>query len=258
MQLWCIDVGNTQTVVGIHDGTGWLAVWRLGTSIEVTEDELAVAISGLCTLKGIPFQGSGLIVGSVVPGVEDAWRRFADKHLDLDAVFLRDGASVGLPVSYQPPNAVGADRIANALGALELYAPPIVVVDFGTATTFDCVDASGTYAGGVIMAGPVVALQALVGRTSKLPNVAFEPPATVIGKETTTALQSGAVLGYADAIQGLALRIVRELGPGTSVMSTGGLGESFSKLCPSITNHLPTLTLDGLRIAYSRLVATKF
>lgn len=251
--LWAVDVGNTQTVVGVWHQEKWAITWRLATEPETTEDQLAAELSTLASLAGLPFEAHGLMVASVVPRVDDAWRWFGSKHLGVEAKFLRNGAQVGVTVTYDPPHAVGADRIANALAALELVKPPLVVVDFGTATTFDCVDAKGRYAGGAIMPGVHLGLQALNERTAKLPSIAFHEPERAVGRNTVEAIEAGVVLGYAGAVEGLLTRIKSELGEGTRVFSTGGQGRLFAGLCPSIERHEANLTLDGLRLAFGKL-----
>lgn len=251
--LWAIDIGNTQTVLGIHDGNRWVATWRHDTNAERTEDEMAGLLKPLLDLNGLDFASAqGMIVASVVPPVDNNWERFGVKYLNCKPVFLRTGNQVGLPVVYDPPSAVGADRIANALGALAQYQPPVVVVDFGTATTFDCVNANGEYAGGSIMPGILVSLSSLVGRTAKLPAIAIEAPKRAVGQNTIESLQSGVVLGYAEAIDGLARRIKAELGENTTIIATGGLGRVFVDLCEMISAYDPVLTLDGLKIAWER------
>ena len=250
--LWAIDIGNTQTVVGVWKGS-WLQTWRLATNPETTEDELASMLSGLCTLSSLPFTAGGMMVASVVPRVDDAWSWLASKHFGVTAHFLRNGQQVGVSVTYDPPHAVGADRIANALAALALVKPPLVVVDFGTATTLDCVDENGKYVGGSIMPGVMLGLQALNEKTAKLPSIALHAPERAVGRNTVEAIESGVVLGYAGAVEGLLGRVKSELGQGTRVFSTGGQGKVFASLCPSIERHEPNLTLDGLRIAFERL-----
>ena len=251
--LWAVDIGNTQTVVGVWREGAWEQTWRLATNPETTEDELAVVLSGLAGLAGISFRAGGMMVASVVPRVDDAWAWLASKHLGVTARFLRGGSEVGVVVTYDPPHAVGADRIANALAALAFVKPPLVVVDFGTATTLDCVDASGAYVGGAIMPGVLLGLQALNEKTAKLPSIALHAPENAVGRNTVEAIESGVVLGYAGAVEGLLGRDKLELGPGTRVLSTGGQGRVFASLCPSIERHEPNLTLDGLRIAFERL-----
>lgn len=252
--LWAIDIGNTQVNVGVHDGSRWVASWRHDTDSRRTEDEIAGLLMPLAELSGIKFRDcEQAIIASVVPPADTNWQRFCEKYLHRDAQFLRNGSQVGMRVTYDPPHAVGADRIANALGALARFEPPIVVVDFGTATTFDCVDSSGSYAGGAIMPGILVSLDSLVGRTAKLPAVALEAPSQAVGRNTVESLQSGVVLGYAEAIDGLARRIKRELGETTSIVATGGLGRVFVDLCEMIDEHDPVLTLEGMRIAVERM-----
>jgi type III pantothenate kinase len=249
--LWAIDVGNTHTVVGLYDGS-WRHLWRLDTHHYSTEDELAQMLKGLCDIDGVGFFADGVAVASVVPRLDVVIEAFVQKRFGIPPFFLRTGDQVGLAVDYTPRDAVGADRLANAIGALARYKPPLIVVDFGTATTFDTVDGQGAYVGGAIMPGPEVAAASLASRTAKLPSVALEPPAAAIGKNVTNSLQSGLVLGYADAIDGLARRIKGELGGQAKVVATGGLGKVFAELCSEIEEYDPHITLDGLRIAWER------
>lgn len=251
--LWAIDVGNTQTVVAIHDGSSWIAHWRQETDAPRTEDEIAASLWPLVQMAGIPFEATGVMIASVVPPVEANWVRFSSKYLKQEALFLRDGASVGIPVDYRPANAVGADRIANALAVADAQELPAIVVDFGTATTFDCIGSDGTYLGGSIMPGILVSLSSLVGRTAKLPAVAIEAPAQAIGKDTVGALQSGVVLGYAGAVDTLITKLSAEFADQPKVLATGGLGKVFVDLCEKIDRYEAMLTMDGLRIAYGRL-----
>ncbi|MCH8978166.1 MAG: type III pantothenate kinase [Armatimonadetes bacterium] len=250
--LWAIDVGNTHTVVGLFDG-GWREHWRLDTTHYATEDELAEVLSGLCRMSGHEFSASGVIVGSVVPAMNEPLKALAEKWLKAPVRFLETGAQVGLKVDYTPPHAVGADRIANALAALDKTKPPLVVVDFGTATTFDAVDSEGTYVGGAIMPGVEVSSESLSARTALLQSVAPEAPGRAIGKTVKESLQSGLVLGYAGAVDALARRISDELGGNATVLATGGHGRLFVDLCDELSEYDPRLTLDGLRIAWNRM-----
>jgi type III pantothenate kinase len=249
--LWAIDVGNTQTAVGLHDGS-WRHVWRLDTHNYATEDELAAVLKPLCDLAGTELRATGVVVASVVPRMDRQLEAFSERWLACKPFFLRTGEQVGLKVDYSPSNAVGADRIANALGALERTKPPFIVVDFGTATTFDTVDASGTYVGGAIMPGPEVSASSLASRTAKLPSIALEAPKAAIGKSVVGSLQSGLVLGYADAVDGLVRRIKKELKGDVRVIATGGLGALYTDVCSEIEEYDPHLTLEGLRIAWER------
>jgi len=253
--LVAIDVGNTQTVYGLWDGAAWIASWRRATRPDETEDELAAWLRTLFDLRGIAWHVDGAVCGSVVPGINRALTLLAERWFGVPLAFLRTGAEVGLPVDYDPPHAVGADRLANALGALATFAPPIIVVDFGTATTFDTISREGVYVGGAILPGIQVAADALAGRAAKLPTIELIAPARAIGHSTVESLQSGLMLGYAGAIDSLAARINRELGGGATIVSTGGLGKTFLGICTQIAQHEPDLTLDGLRIAHARLSA---
>jgi type III pantothenate kinase len=251
--LLAIDVGNTHTVFAIWDGSGWSGLWRRSTNIQSTEDELAAWLKSIFELERIPFRVDEALCCSVVPAMDHALAKLCSKWLKTDLRFLRGGCDVGLEVAYDPPHAVGADRIANALAALDKYPPPIIVVDFGTATTFDSIGPTGTYLGGAILPGVKLSSQALFDRAAKLPQVEFEAPATALGKNTVHALQSGIMLGYAGAIDALARRISEEMGGNARVIATGGLGGLFLDLCESIEAYEPTLTLDGLLIAKERL-----
>lgn len=250
--LLAIDVGNTHTVFGLWDGKSWVAQWRRHTNAEDTEEEIAAWFSGLVNLAKLPFEFEGAICASVVPPLEHAISKFGKRWLGTDVHFLRDGAAFGLEVIYEPPTAVGADRLANALGALRIAKPPIVVVDFGTATTFDCIDKQGRYVGGAILPGVTISSQALMSRTAKLPQIALEPPKHAVGKSTVESLQSGLVLGYAGAIDSLVEKLDAELGGGTTVIATGGLGATFMGIAKRLQSNEPTLTLDGLRLAYEK------
>lgn len=251
--LLAIDVGNTHTVFGLWDGAAWRAIWRRSTNPAETEDQLAVWLNGVHALSKIPLDIDAVSIASVVPQMDTHLGYLASKWLKVKPVFVRDGKSVGLPVDYDPPHAVGADRVANALAALDKYKAPAVVVDFGTATTFDTIDKNGVYVGGAILPGVSIASQALVEHTAKLPQVDLVAPEKAIGKNTVQSLQSGVMLGYAGAIDALAEQIDKELGGGATIVSTGGLGKVFEGLCRMIQRHDETLTLDGLVIAHRLL-----
>lgn len=250
--LWAIDVGNTQIVVGLWQDD-WLQIWRLDTHRYSSEDELVAVIKPLCDVASVALRADQVVVCSVVPVLDRTISLFSEKWLGCRAQFLRTGAQVGLNVDYRPVDAVGADRLANALGVLDIKSPPAIVVDFGTATTFDTIDAQGTYVGGAIMPGPELAASTLAGRTAKLPSVALDVPENAIGKDVVGSLQSGLVLGYADAVDGIVRRIRAELGGKAVTIATGGLGATFAEVCKEIESYDPHLTLDGLRIASTRL-----
>lgn len=250
--LLAIDLGNTHTVFGVNPGSGWLHTWRRSTNPASTEDELAAWLGELCALSGLDFKVDQVVCASVVPQANDAIERLCREWFRVEPVFVKHSPKLGIEVRYEPPTAVGADRLANALGALAKFSPPIIVVDFGTATTFDAISADGAYVGGAILPGVDVSTQALVTHTAKLPQIEFRAPERAIGTTTVGSLQSGIVLGYAGAIDTLARRISAELG-GAKVISTGGLGGLFLGICETIESHEPDLTLDGLAIALERL-----
>ncbi len=246
--LLAIDVGNSHTVFGVSDGTKWLATWRHQTDVETTEDELAAWLFEMLRVSKIESKPTQIACASVVPGMNRTLKLLGQKFFHVEVQFLNGDSNHGVKVDYNPPNAVGADRIANALGALARYTAPIIVVDFGTATTFDVIDAQGTYAGGAIMAGPVTSMQSLVSKTAKLPSIDLVAPATAIGKHTTHSIQSGVMFGYAGAIDALVKRISSELEGTPKVIATGGLGEIFTGMCDSIESYDEMLTLDGIRL----------
>lgn len=249
--LWAIDAGNTHTVFGLWSGE-WKAVFRLATHQIGTEDQLAAQLSELCRLSELPFDADGIAVCSVAPSVDDTLRRLGEKWFHGRPVKFFAGQDFGVPVQYDPPTAVGADRLANAVGALAIGQPPFVIIDFGTATTFDAISLEGDYLGGAILPGPDTLMDSLTSKTAKLPKVPLEVPASAIGRNTPHALQSGVVLGYVGAIEALIAEFRKELGAEAHVLATGGLGELMFDLCPSIQAYEPMLTLDGLRIAFER------
>jgi type III pantothenate kinase len=251
--LLAIDVGNTHTVFGAWNGAEWVGLWRRATDINDTEDELAAWLKALFDLQGFPWAISEAACCSVVPAMDHALAKLCSKWLKTELRFLKNGCDVGLKVEYDPPHAVGADRIANALGALAKHSPPIIVVDFGTATTFDAIGPNGSYLGGAILTGVKLSSQALFDRAAKLPQVEFKAPETALGRNTVHSLQSGIMLGYAGAIDALATKISAEMGGNAKVIATGGLGGLFLGICESIEAYEPTLTLEGLLIANDRL-----
>jgi len=253
--LWAIDVGNSHTVYGFWSGDRWVADFRLETSARETEDSLAATLKALLDLRGLPFTASDFVVASVVPAMNETLTRLAKEWLNVVPKFLTTGEAVGIDVIYDPPSAVGADRLANALGGLAKAKPPMIIIDFGTATTFDAIGASGEYLGGSILPGVRLALEALSSKTAKLPQIEIAAPPSAIGQTTPQAMQSGLVLGYADAIDGLARRFRKELGGHVKVLATGGLGEAFGQICQEIDEYDPYLTLNGLKIAANRLTA---
>jgi type III pantothenate kinase len=250
--LLTIDVGNTQTVLGLFDDTTLVHHWRISTSAERTSDELALMISELLRMRGVEFHPEqlGIAVSSVVPRLTAAMREMT-ADWGVKAVVLEPGARTGMPILYDNPKEVGADRIANAIGAFDLYGGPSIVVDFGTATTFDAISALGEYMGGVIIPGIEISLDALFSRAAALRRVELVEPRNVIGKNTVESLQSGAVYGFAAQVDGLCTRIESELGEST-IVATGGLAALIAPLSVKIQHHEPWITLEGLRIIWER------
>jgi type III pantothenate kinase len=251
--LLTIDVGNTQTVLGLFDGPELTHHWRIATNDERTSDELALLVSELLRLRGIDFhpEKMGIAISSVVPRLTAALREMTDEWFGVTAVVIEPGTRTGMPILYDNPKEVGADRIANSVGAFELYGGPCICVDFGTATTFDAISAKGEYLGGAIIPGIEISLDALFGRAAALRRVELVEPRNVIGKNTVESMQSGAVYGFAAQVDGLCTRIEAELGPST-VVATGGLAGLITPLSSMIQHHEPWVTLIGLRLIWER------
>ncbi len=259
--LVTIDVGNTQTVIGLFgpgdgpagSGPDLLHTWRVATVSQRTADELALLLSQLFDLEDLDLAGtvSGLAVASVVPRLRTAMREMADRWLPVPTVIVEPGIKTGMPILYDNPREVGADRIADAVAAFDRYGGPTIVVDFGTATTFEVVSAKGEYLGGVILPGIEISLEALFARAALLPRVELVEPSTVLGKNTVESVQSGAIYGFAAQVDGLCQRLEQEIGPATVVV-TGGLAGLIGPVAHSVDHHEPWLTLQGLRIIYGR------
>jgi type III pantothenate kinase len=251
--LLTIDVGNTQTVLGLFDGVQLTHHWRIATNAERTSDEMALMVADLLRLRGIEFhpEHMGIAISSVVPRLTAALREMTDEWFGVKAVVLEPGTKTGMPILYDNPKEVGADRIANAVGTYDLYGGPCICVDFGTATTFDAISARGEYLGGAIIPGIEISLDALFGRAAALRRVELVEPRNVIGKNTVESMQSGAVYGFAAQVDGLCTRIVGELGEAT-VVATGGLAGLITPLSAMIEHHEPWITLIGLRIIWER------
>ncbi|MHB8465835.1 MAG: type III pantothenate kinase [Acidimicrobiales bacterium] len=250
--LLTIDVGNTQTVIGLFDGTTLVHHWRISTNAERTSDELALMMSELLRLRGVEFhpEGLGIAVSSVVPRLTAAMRDMTAEW-GVKAVVLEPGARTGMPILYDNPKEVGADRIANSVGAFDLYGGPCIIVDFGTATTFDAVSSLGEYLGGAIIPGIEISLDALFSRAAALRRVELIEPRNVIGKNTVESLQSGVVYGFAAQVDGVCTRMETELGEAT-IVATGGLAGLIAPLSSKIQHHEPWITLEGLRIIWER------
>ncbi|MDQ1397411.1 MAG: type pantothenate kinase [Acidimicrobiaceae bacterium] len=251
--LLTIDVGNTQTVIGMFDGEALLHHWRISTNVERTADEHALLVTNLLDLQGYEPERdvSGMSICSSVPPLTAALRDMSDRWFDVKTVVIEPGVRTGMPILYDNPKEVGGDRIADAVAAFDLYGGPTIVVDFGTATTFEAVSERGEYLGGAIIPGIEISLDALFGRAAALRRVELIEPRNVIGKSTVESIQSGAVYGFAAQVDGLVRRFEQELGECT-VVATGGLAGLIAPLSASIHHHEPWLTLHGLRLVYER------
>lgn len=255
--LLAIDVGNTQTAVGIYADRDLLHEWRISTEREATVDELAARHDQLLRLRGASLGDlDDLVVGSVVPSLTAAYQDLAGKYLERDALVLGPGVRTGIALKIDNPRELGADRLANAVSAFARYGTACVVVDFGTATTLDVVSATGEYVGGVIAPGLETSLEALSSRAARLINVDLVPPPRVVGRSTVEAMQSGLVYGTVDQVDGLVRRAVEELDPPVAVVATGGLAELVVPLSSQITDHVPELTLEGLLRVHELNAAT--
>jgi type III pantothenate kinase len=268
--LLAIDVGNTQTVVGMFgpgppdappsgEGARLIHHWRIATDAERTADEYALLVTHLLDLKDLDFADTvtGVALSSGVPRVTAALREMFNRWYPVPVVVVEPGTRTGMPINIDNPKEVGADRIANAVGAFDLYGGPTIVVDLGTATTFDAVSTKGEYLGGAIAPGVEISLDALFERAAALRRVELvEAPRHLIGKSTVEALQSGAVYGCAAMVDGMCRRLEEELGPST-VVATGGLAELIGRASTAVQHHEPWLTLHGLRLVFERNVVPR-
>ena len=265
--LLVIDVGNTNTVLGVFaaeempGGTPGetpryerlVANWRVATSRTSTVDEYGVLFRNLFSMAGLEAKGiHGIVISSVVPPLDPVLRQVCERYFNLRPLFIEPGVKTGMPVHYDNPAEVGADRIVNAVAAFEKYGGPCVIVDFGTATTFDCVSAKGEYLGGVICPGIGISADALFERTARLPRVEIRKPARVIGTNTVGSLQSGLYYGYLGLVDGILELLLTDLGESTRVLATGGLGPMIGRGSKYIKNVDDSLTLEGLRIIWER------
>ncbi|HEX9377825.1 MAG TPA: type III pantothenate kinase [Actinomycetota bacterium] len=252
--LLAVDVGNTQTVLGVFRDRELAWHWRMSTDPERTADELALLFGGFLEQQGLSFsrQITGVVISSVVPPVTGELREMTRRYFHFDPVVVEPGVKTGVSVLTDNPREVGADRIVNALGAYAKYGGPCIVVDFGTATTYDAVSEKGEYLGGAIAPGIAVAAEGLVAQASRLPRVEIVAPRSVIGKNTVEALQSGLVFGTAAEVDGMVERMQKELGGAATVVVTGGMAAVIAPHCHSVDHHEPWLTLEGLRLIFER------
>lgn len=253
MILVC-DVGNTNTVLGVYQGKTLLKDWRISTDKNKTSDEYGLILDQLFKYNGINIDDiEGVIISSVVPNLMHSLHAMSVKYLNKEALIVGPGIKTGINIKYDNPREVGADRIVNAVAAYEKYGGPLIIVDFGTATTFCAISKTGEYEGGIISPGIIISSDALFQRTAKLPKVELIKPEKVINKNTVSSLQSGIVYGYVGLVDYIVERMKLEMdGEVKEVVATGGLSTLIASESKTITKIDKLLTLDGLRIIYER------
>jgi type III pantothenate kinase len=251
--LLVIDVGNTNTALGVYQGAELIAHWRLTTARNRTVDEYGVHARNLFELAGLDFKAiNAIAIASVVPPLNYTLKQMAEVYFHLSPLFVDHTTKIGLRILYEPPSDVGADRIVDAVAAVHKYGAPCIIVDFGTATTFNAINKDGNYLGGVITPGIMISADALFERTAKLPRVDIKRPRTVIGSSTVAAMQSGLYNGYVGLVDGVLRKMLAELGGSPRVIATGGLAPLIATGSELIELVDDTLTLEGLRLVYER------
>lgn len=251
--LLVIDVGNTQTVMGVYDGEKLLVDWRLSTDISRSGDEFWVILRNLFREADLDTDMiDGICISSVVPQLQVVLEDVCARYFKSDPIVVEPGVKTGLSILYDNPREVGADRIVNSVGGIDLYGCPLVLVDFGTATTFDAVSEKAEYLGGAIVPGITISAEALFQHAAKLHRVELIAPQTVIGKDTSSSIRSGLIFGYAELVDGMVRRIKKEMGGNPKVIATGGSASIIAEHSAEIDEVCPLLTLVGLRIIYEK------
>ena len=251
--LLAIDIGNTNIVLGLYQGKKLITHWRLATQAERTADEYGVILTQLVEHGGFRCeQISAIAVSCVVPPMLTTTQELATRFFDRDPLIVGPGIKTGMPILYENPKDVGADRIVNGIAAFDKYREACIVVDFGTATTIDLISPKGEYVGGAIAPGLSISLEALVQRASKLPRIEIVKPKEVVGRNTVNSIQAGIFYGYVGLVDGLVKRIQKEQNVQVKVVATGGLAPLVASECATIHEVDEFLTLDGLRIIHER------
>ncbi len=252
--LLAIDIGNTNTVLGLFNDGTLVHDWRIRTEVNMTIDEYAITLRSLFAVHGIPLDSvRDVIISCVVPPVLNSAERFCQSYFRTTALVVGPGIRTGMPILYDNPKEVGADRIVNAVAAYEQCKDAVIVVDFGTATTFDYISERGEYIGGVISPGIMISCEALFQKASKLPRVEiFARPPSILAKNTISSMNAGIVYGYAGLVEGIISRIKKEVNREIFVIATGGLAPLIASECPLINAVDDYLTLNGLRIIFDR------
>ncbi len=251
--LLAIDIGNTNLVLGIFKEKNLITNWRIFTEKDKTPDEYGISILNLFHFSNInPSTISGVAISCVVPPLTIVFSQMSKKYFKIHPLIVAPGIKTGLAILYDNPHEVGADRIVNGVAAYYKYGGPCIIVDFGTATTFDAISEKGEYLGGAIAPGPYISAEALSKKTAKLPHVEIKKPKNVIGKSTVTSIQSGLYYGYIGLIEKIISQMKKELGSNTKIISTGGISKEITDHIKMIRYHDPHLTLEGLRLIYER------
>jgi len=252
------DIGNTHTVFGIYDKKKLLGDWRVTSYVTRTEDEFGALLRIFCAEGGISLKRiSAFGISSVVPNLTDVMQRMSKKYLKIEPIVISSSLPLGIKVLYEDPSSVGADRLCNAVAGFAKYKGPLVIVDFGTATTFDVISKNGEYLGGVIAPGIETSAAELHRRAAKLPKIDIHFPKTVVGKNTVTSMQSGILYGALDSMETMVRRISKEIDDYPTVIATGGFSELMMKHSKVINKHEPTLVLDGIRLVVEKMTGKK-
>jgi len=249
--LLAVDVGNTRISIGVYSEDSLVHTWRVSTGRDKTEDEYGMVLLSLLEGSGVEVaEINGAVIACVVPPVTPVLEKTISKYLGLDPLVVGPGVKTGINIKYENPKEVGPDRIAHAVAAVKKYGPPLIIIDFGTATTFDAISAKGEYLGGVIAPGIQTALEALFEKAARLPRIELSRPRRAIGKTSAESMQSGMIYGFAGMVDGLVRRLSREMGSQPFVVATGDSADMVARETESIKAVEPFLALEGLRLIY--------